>query len=278
MLESPVDADVPNDPARPTGAAAQPPPLAGASRRYYGYEATAVLGVSLGMSAIYALLEYIRAEVTVKGGISATTATVVSGAATSHHLLDLIDDLADVVHGIFPAALALVLLMRDPAGRGLAIGFDRLRLGREALQGVGFLALIGIPGLGLVWAAHSLGIAASLDVVSFPNVWYRVPYLLLSALQNGALEEIVMIGYLLTRLRQLGWSDHRAVVTSAVIRGGYHLYQGLGGFFGNLVMGLIFGWWFQRTRRVVPLVVAHFVIDAVSFIGYVYLHDKVSWI
>jgi membrane protease YdiL (CAAX protease family) len=263
-------------PAASDSAADRPGPPA--SRRYYGYEAIGVLGVSLGMSGIYALLDYIRAEITVRGGISATTATVVSGAASSHHLLDLIDDLADVLHGLFPAFLALVLLMRDPGGRGFSIGFDRLRLGREALQGVGFLALIGLPGLGLVWAAHGLGIAASLDVVSFPDVWYRVPYLLLSALQNGALEEIVMIGYLLTRLRQLGWSDHRALATSAVIRGSYHLYQGLGGFFGNLVMGLIFGWWFQRTRRVLPLLFAHFLLDAFSFVGYLYLHRYISWI
>jgi membrane protease YdiL (CAAX protease family) len=64
----------------------------------------------------------------------------------------------------------------------------------------------------------------------------------------------------------------------AVLRGSYHLYQGYGGFFGNAIMGVIFGWWFQRTRRVWPLVVAHFVIDAVSFIGYVYLHGHVGWI
>jgi membrane protease YdiL (CAAX protease family) len=43
-------------------------------------------------------------------------------------------------------------------------------------------------------------------------------------------------------------------------------------------MGVIFGWWFQRTRRVVPLIIAHSVIDAISFIGYAYLHGKVSWI
>jgi membrane protease YdiL (CAAX protease family) len=43
-------------------------------------------------------------------------------------------------------------------------------------------------------------------------------------------------------------------------------------------MGLIFGWWFQRTRRVWPLVLAHFIIDAVSFIGYIYLHGRVDWI
>jgi len=127
-------------------------------------------------------------------------------------------------------------------------------------------------------AAHELGLNASLAVVDFPDVWYRIPYLLLSALQNGFAEEIVVVGFMLTRLRQLGWTDSRALGASAVLRGSYHLYQGFGGFAGNLVMGLIFGYWFQRTRRVMPLVIAHFLLDAFSFVGYLYLHNRVSWI
>jgi membrane protease YdiL (CAAX protease family) len=102
--------------------------------------------------------------------------------------------------------------------------------------------------------------------------------LLLDAFQNGAAEEIVVSAYLITRLLQMGWSRERTVIVSATLRGSYHLYQGYGGLAGNLVMGLIFGWWFQRTRRVWPLVVAHSVIDAVSFVGYVYLHNRISWI
>jgi membrane protease YdiL (CAAX protease family) len=244
----------------------------------YGLEVLAVLGVSLGMSAIYALLYYARAEITVKGGISATTAIVVSGPATTYPTLDLIDDLADVLHGLMPAALALVLLARDPAGRGLGIGLDWMRARFDVLTGIGFAALIGIPGLALVWAAHELNINASLAVVDLPDEWYRVPLLLLEAAQNGILEEIVVVGYLLTRLRQLGWSDTRALGGSAVLRGSYHLYQGWGGFFGNLVMGVIFGWWFQRTRRVLPLIIAHTLLDAFSFVGYIYLHNRISWL
>jgi membrane protease YdiL (CAAX protease family) len=224
------------------------------------------------------LLYYIRAEVTVKGGIAATTATVVSGPATRYQWLDLADDLADVLNGLMPAALALLLLSRSPGGRGFGIGLDRLHLRRDTLQGIGFAALIGLPGLGLVWVAHELSINASIAAVDLPNAWYRVPLLILEAAQNGVLEEIVVVGYLLTRLRQLGWSDSRALGASAVLRGSYHLYQGLGGFLGNMVMGLIFGWWFQRTRRVLPLAVAHTLIDAVSFIGYVYLHTRIKWI
>ncbi|MDQ6849231.1 MAG: CPBP family intramembrane metalloprotease [Actinomycetota bacterium] len=255
-----------------------PPAAEPTIRQRPGLELLAVLGVSLGISGIYALLHLVRAEVTVVGGIGATTSTVVSGAQTAHPWLDLLDDLANLLNGIAPPLLALVLLARWPGGRGLGIGLDLLRRRVETLQGVGFLALIGIPGLGLVYLAHRIGVNASLDVVNFPDVWYRVPYLLLSAFQNGFAEEIVVVGYMLTRLRQCGWSTERAILASATLRGSYHLYQGFGGFAGNFVMGLIFGWWFRRTGRVLPLVIAHFLLDAVSFIGYLYLAPHLDWI
>jgi uncharacterized protein len=249
-----------------------PPPA------HRGPEVIAVLGVSLGMSGVYALLSYIRAELTVKGGIAATTATVASGAQTSHMWLDIAYDMTGVVLGLMPVLLVLVLLARDPATPGFGIGLFRRPAPRDLLKGVGFAALIGIPGLVLVWVAHNLGVSANLAVVDVPDTWYRVPLLLLQAAQNAALEEIVVVGYLLTRLRQIGWSNGQALGASAVLRGSYHLYQGLGGFVGNLLMGLVFAWWFQRTRRVVPLVVAHFLLDTFAFVGYLYLRQHVSWI
>ena len=237
-----------------------------------------MLGVSLGLSGVYALLSYLKAELTVKGGISATTATVASGAQTTHMGLDIAYDIAGLVAGLMPVLLVLVLLSRDPGTAGFGIGVVRRPNRRDLLQGMGFAALIGIPGLVLVWAAHHLGVSANLAVVDVPDTWYRVPLLLLQAAQNSALEEIVVVGYLLTRLRQMGWSNGRALGASAVLRGSYHLYQGLGGFVGNLVMGLIFAWWFQRTRRVLPLVIAHFLLDTFAFVGYLYLRRQLSWI
>jgi uncharacterized protein len=246
--------------------------------QHRGTEVLAVLGISLGLSGVYALLSYLRAELTVKGGISATTATVASGAQTSRMWLDIAYDITGIVAGLMPVVLVLVLLSRDSRIAGFGIGLDRRPARRELLQGAGFAALIGIPGLVLVWAAHHLGVSANLAVVDVPDTWYRVPLLLLQAAQNGALEEIVVVGYLLTRLRQMGWSKGQALGASALLRGSYHLYQGLGGFAGNLVMGLIFAWWFQRTRRVLPLVVAHFLLDTFAFLGYLYLRSHVSWI
>jgi uncharacterized protein len=246
----------------------------------FGLELLAVLGVSYGMSGITALLDFLRAQITINHGAgfgNVATGPINSGTKTQYQWLDILDQLAGVLSGLLPAFLAIVLLMRSPAGPGLGIGLDRLRI-RELAQGAGFAALIGIPGLGLVYVARKLGANAQIVVTDFPDVWYRIPVLLLDAFQDGVAEEIIVGAFVLTRLRQLGWTNSRALAASAVLRGSYHLYQGYGGFFGNAVMGVIFGWWFQRTRRVVPLAIAHFVIDAVSFIGYIYLHGRYNWI
>lgn len=245
----------------------------------YGLEVLAVLGVSFGMSALYALLSFIRSQVTINHGLGfrAVQTTLNKQTASAYQWLDILDALANVLNGILPAFLAVVLLLRSPGGPGLGIGLDRLRV-REIGRGLSLAAVIGIPGLALVYVARELGLNAQLVVTDFPDVWYRIPVLLLAAFKDGASEEIVVCAFLLTRLRQMGWSNSRALAAGSVLRGSYHLYQGYGGFVGNAIMGLIFGWLFQRTRRVWPLLIAHFVMDACSFIGYIYLHDKVSWI
>jgi membrane protease YdiL (CAAX protease family) len=240
-----------------------------------GLEVLCVLGVSLGISAISSWINFL--DIQTRGGFRHATATL-NPSLNPREWVDLSYQLLDIVNGLVPAFLALLLLSRWPALPGFGIGVDRLRVKLESLQGIGFAALIGIPGLLLIYLARKAGINAQLDASGIGDVWYRYPVLVLNAIQNGVLEEIVMIGYLLTRFRELGWPAKRAVLVSALIRGSYHTYQGIGGFAGNFVMGLIFGWWFTRTRRVLPLVIAHSILDIVSFVGYAALHGKVSWI
>ncbi|MER7419035.1 CPBP family intramembrane glutamic endopeptidase, partial [Micromonospora peucetia] len=104
-----------------------------------------------------------------------------------------------------------------------------------------------------------------------PEVWWTVPVLILAAVQNSVLEEVIVVGYLVTRLRQLRWRIVAIVATSALLRGSYHLYQGFGAFLGNVVMGVVFSLFYLRTRRVMPLVVAHTLLDIVAFVGYALL-------
>jgi membrane protease YdiL (CAAX protease family) len=102
--------------------------------------------------------------------------------------------------------------------------------------------------------------------------------LILSAAENALLEEIVMIGFLFTRLRQLGWNVIAIIAFSAIIRGSYHLYQGIGGFIGNLIMGVIFGLIYLRWKRVGPLIVAHTLLDITAFVGYALVAPHVDWL
>jgi membrane protease YdiL (CAAX protease family) len=139
-------------------------------------------------------------------------------------------------------------------------------------------AVIGGAGLGLYLVAYGVGLDLKVVPTTLPPSWYRIPLLLVQAAENGVLEEVIVGAFLLHRLSQIGWSDNRALGTSAVIRGSYHLYQGFGGFAGNLVMGLIFGRLYQRWGRAAPLIVAHTLIDAAAFVGYVSLKGKLPFL
>lgn len=181
----------------------------------------------------------------------------------------------DVIYGVLDVFFDLVLiglviyLLWEPGRNALrAMGLDFRRfgsdLGRAALVGL----VIGVPGLGLYVLGRTLGL--SVAVVASPGgipVW-TIPVLVLSAARAGLLEEVIMLGYLFDRLRRLGVGPVATILTSAVIRGLYHSYQGLPGMIGNFVMGLVFGWAYQRWGRVMPLVIAHTLIDTVAFLGY----------
>ena len=111
------------------------------------------------------------------------------------------------------------------------------------------------------------------------SYWWTVPVLILAALKNGLIEEVIVVGYLVERLEELRWRVAAIVAMSSVIRGSYHLYQGWGPFFANMAMGVVFTCFYLSRwgrRRVMPLVIAHTLLDAVAFVGYAYL--PASWL
>jgi membrane protease YdiL (CAAX protease family) len=158
------------------------------------------------------------------------------------------------------------------------MGLDAHQPGRDLAKGAMLAAVIGGSGLALYLAAYKLGLALNVVPENLPDVWWRIPVLILQAARDGILEEILVIGYLLRRLDQLGLSPARAIAISAVVRGSYHLYQGFGGFIGNAVMGVIFALLYLRWKRVTPLIIAHALIDTGAFVGYAALHGHVSWL
>lgn len=247
-------------------------------RKRLSAEVWIVLGLSLGASGVYSLVSLIR-KVTEPGGLRDQTATLNSSQDT-RELFDFIYQLLGIGFAIVPVVLALYLLSLDRGTPSVwqRLGLDRRNVRSDLAYGVGLAALIGLPGLGLYFAGRALGITA--EVIPAPDVayWWTVPVLILAAVQNAVLEEVVVIGYLMTRLRQMGWTTWPTIVVAAALRGSYHLYQGVGSGLGNFAMGLVFGYWFSRTKRVLPLVIAHTILDVVAFVGYLALRDHVDFL
>jgi membrane protease YdiL (CAAX protease family) len=262
----------------PVATTAAPPPAALDPRaaRLQRWEIVAVFAVSLGASGVYALVSYIG-SLTAQQSLSKQTATLNGSLAPGRPLLDLFLQLTNITLSLAPVLLVLYLLARA-GDRPASIGLDAREPGKDLARGAVIAAVIGGGGLALYLIAFHVGVELNVVAESLPDVWWRIPVLLLSAFQNAAVEEVVVVGYLLTRLEKLGVRPSRAIAISAAIRGSYHLYQGIGAFFGNAFMGAVFGILYRRWGRVTPLIIAHFLIDAVAFVGYALLAGHVSWL
>lgn len=249
-------------------------------RRLLMLEAGILLAISLGQSAVYSILRIIE-RLTRQVALNQQTSSLNQAATPDRPWLSALYQLADVAFLAVPALLALYLLRTVAAPRGgatTALGLDLGRWRRDLMWGCAIFAGIGIPGLGLYLGAKALGVNTTVQAANLGQFWWVIPLLVASAAGNAVLEEFVMIGYLFTRARQARIAPLVVLLVSAVIRGSYHLYQGFGGFVGNLVMGILFGLWFTRTRRLWPLVIAHFLLDVASFVGYALLAGRVSWL
>ncbi|WP_201274458.1 CPBP family intramembrane glutamic endopeptidase [Mycolicibacterium sp. CH28] len=252
---------------------ATPDESVGTDRRALRIEVGVMLAVTFGVSAVIAILQLFDA---VLSGLAGHRVRL-NPNLSRYDLINLGLNLASVAQLMAWGALGLYLLWRGgitPA----RIGLGRLRWRADALGGLGLAALIGIPGLLLYLAGRWVGMTAEVEPTTLHDSWWRIPVLILAAFANGFAEEVVVVGFLITRLRQLGLSQNRAILASSVLRGMYHLYQGFGAGLGNLVMGLVFGYAWCRTGRLWPLVIAHGVIDTVAFVGYVALAGHVGWL
>jgi membrane protease YdiL (CAAX protease family) len=82
---------------------------------------------------------------------------------------------------------------------------------------------------------------------------------------NAAFEEIFVSGYVITALKPSRGTTF-AINVSAAIRLLYHIYQGQMAVLGVLPLGLIYAFWYARTGRLWPLIVAHTIQDVASLL------------
>jgi membrane protease YdiL (CAAX protease family) len=245
------------------------------SRRRLRLEVWIVLGLSLGQSAVYSVVQLL--DKMTRAPLAEGTSTLNRSQSTREYF-DLTYQLLDIIFALVPVLLVFYFLtdqrqaVPGEAGNSRSafqkLGFNFARPGRDLLQGLGLAGLIGIPSLGLYAAGRALGITTAIIPSALDAYWWTVPVLVLSAMRHAVLEEVIVVGYLLDRFGKFGWSMPLAIAASSVLRGSYHLYQGFGPFIGNAVMGVVFAWLYTRTRRVMPLVIAHALLDIVAFVGF----------
>lgn len=247
-----------------------PPRATGPARTRLRWEIWLVLAVSVGQSALYSVLSLVR---TLQRSLEqnepvAAQETQLNPARDAAALWDALYQFLDIFFSLALVGLVVYLLWEPGANALRRIGLDFRRFGGDLGRGVLLVAAIGVPGLALYVAGRMLGVTVGVVASPLDAAWYTVPLLVLAALRAGLTEEVVFLGYLFDRLRRLGWGWWPIILTAAALRGAYHAYQGVGSIVGNIVMGIVFGWCYRRWGRVMPLVIAHTIIDVIAFVGY----------
>ncbi|NKX49135.1 CPBP family intramembrane metalloprotease [Arthrobacter deserti] len=235
------------------------------TRGYYRAEVLIVLGLSLGQSAVYAVVELLGKATSAP--LAAQT-TRLNPALDQREVFDLVYQLLNIFFALVPVALVLFLLAAPGRSAFRRLGFDFARPGLDFGLGIGLALAMGAGTLGVSAAGRALGLTTAIVPAALNAYWWTLPVLVLSGLRHAVVEEVIVVGYLFDRLAKFGWSTWTIILASALVRGSYHLYQGIGPGIGNFLMGLVFGYAYIRTRRVMPLVVAHAVLDIAGFVGY----------
>lgn len=230
------------------------------------WEIGIVLALGLGQSAIYSIVQLVY-RLTDTTPLAQQTTTL-NPSRSDREIFDLIYQLLSLSFAVVPVLLVCFLLWQRQRPHLGRLGLDGTRPMRDIGWGAGLVLAIGIPGLGLYLAGRAMGWFVAVNPGGLDTHWWTVPILLLSAARASIQEEFVVLGYLFHRLRQLGWGMWQIIVVTSALRASYHAYQGPGALVGNFAMGLLFGWLFARTGRLMPFLVAHFLIDAIAFVGY----------
>ncbi|HET6817249.1 MAG TPA: CPBP family intramembrane glutamic endopeptidase [Mycobacteriales bacterium] len=144
------------------------------------------------------------------------------------------------------------------------LGLSKRALRNDALPAVGLLigtwVTASIVALPFTNVFHNASLTNQQHNTHVPA--YFVIYALVVSATTAVNEEVVVNGYVMTRLAQLGWRPWPSLALSLALRTSYHTYYGVG-----LIATVPFGYWatrsFQKHRRLDRPIIAHFLNDAI---------------
>lgn len=167
------------------------------------------------------------------------------------------------------AALAVAVTVLLSSRRGITPRTLGLGLPRTADGGVAVASAFRMG----VWAVVTLAVGGTITAVLAGHHQLVQPvvhdnsylmYTTAASVAAGVIEEIVVLAFLVTTLRQAGRPIAEIVAVAVLLRCSYHDYYGPG-VVGIAVWAAVFVWLFLRTGSVIPLVVVHFLWDVTIF-------------
>jgi len=231
-----------------------------ASRSSLVWETRFVLTAFLLPVVMSAVILFVR-HVQGVNSIQTFTGTV-PGHPVSNLILGILSYLA------VAALVPLVLLLLARTGqRPSSLGLGRPRWGADVWPALGLVAMSYLSELVLlipltaVARNHSKIVNAAM-VGHVPA--YYVIYGLTTSATTAIAEEMVVNGYLITRLEQFGWTPQRALILSLTLRTSYHVYYGVG-FLLTIPFGYFVTRSFQKHHRLNRCIAAHFIFDSILF-------------
>ena len=180
---------------------------------------------------------------------------------------------------VLPSLISIVIELFLSWSPVLVIGFLLAR-NREGWAGIGLTRFRGGDlGMGLIlWVASFVLVLVLAQLFQYfgqrevdflPEglpLWFRSVQAVLIAVTAGVTEEIVVRGYAQTRLEQLRAPTAVIILLPTALWGVLHAYQGAGAALTIFGLGLMYAWYFQRTRRLWPLILAHILFDATQLV------------
>ena len=180
---------------------------------------------------------------------------------------------------VLPSLISIVIELFLSWSPVLVIGFLLVR-NREGWPGIGLTRLRpGDLGMGAVlWVASFILVLVLAQLFQYfgqrevdflPEglpLWFRALQAVLIAVTAGVTEEIVVRGYAQTRLEQLRAPAAVILLVPTALWAVLHVYQGLGAGLTIFGLGLMYAWYFQRTRRLWPLILAHILFDMTQLV------------
>ncbi|HZD18660.1 MAG TPA: CPBP family intramembrane glutamate endopeptidase, partial [Actinomycetota bacterium] len=168
-------------------------------------ELLVVLSLSLLASAVFAIIDLLSAPIR-----GVTVASVSQSPRLARQVFGSL-------FGLAPVWLATYLVRRSGEGVGaIGLAWDRPR--EDLARGFLLFAVIGLGGIGVYLSAVELGVNRFVVPVPPIGLWWTVPVLFLNAAEAALVEEVIVVAYLVTRLRQLGATKATAIGASAVLR------------------------------------------------------------